>query len=730
MSERIVFWGLCALLLFVPLPIGSVEEWAVFAFEAATIALFLVYLGGKAGAWRRRTSNEAHPRGRPRGGGPRSVDSDDDDCASAETAGRPGPPVGLPAFVKAALGVFLAVSALQLVPLPAVVVALVSPRAYGIYAGLVENGIAAPSAWLTLSLAPAATLAELVLIACYGLFGYLVLRTVRTRARVEALVLVILAAALFQSFYGMAEVFSGHEAILGRPKRYNIGSVTGTFVNRNHLAGFLEMAFPLSLGYLLVKARYFAMEKGLSLRQKILWFGQESIQWAFLLGLVPVFIGVGLVFSKSRSGITVFAITAVLAAVAAASWRAFASEERGGGRIVRLVVAAVLVAAVWLGLGPVIERFSEVDITAEGRRTFYKNTLEMIGDFPLAGTGKGTYVHAYPIYEKVDDGLRLSYAHNDYLEFAAENGAVGGGALAAAGIGLAVWLAAMWRRRRNATAKGIGLGALLGVAAILIHGATDFNLQIPANAVYFTALAMLGVAVLSGDRSGENEGDSHKHLSPWKGLLGAALAVALLVPAGRDFAGFQRLGAYSRARAEARSVESAFPDLEARLAKAAAASPQAVFRVELAHLYVEMARVANEAGRDEERDTFCDRAVDAYTRAIAANPIDAATHFETATAYLLYNYPLMTYQDRAKAYFRQALALKPADETMNLNIIFLYFAWWPTLEDADKAYAADIYRAMAARDPAFPAKLEARWKLSYPSLDNLAAILAELPPGQ
>jgi len=120
---------------------------------------------------------------------------------------------------------------------------------------------------------------ELVLILCYGLFGYLVLRTVRTRRRAEILIVVVLASALFQAFYGMAETFSGHEMIFGRAKRYGLGSVTGTFVNRNHFAGLLEMAFPLSLGYLLVKARYFAMEKGLSLRRRILWFGQESLQW-------------------------------------------------------------------------------------------------------------------------------------------------------------------------------------------------------------------------------------------------------------------------------------------------------------------------------------------------------------------------------------------------------------------------------------------------------------------
>ena len=412
---------------------------------------------------------------------------------------------------------------LQIIPLPAAVVSVLSPRAYAIYAGLVRDAIIAPSSWLTLSLSPSATLAELILILCYGLFGYLVLRTVRSRGRAEILVVVILASALFQAFYGMAETFSGHEMILGRPKRYNLGSVTGTYVNRNHFAGFLEMAFPLSLGYLLVKARYFAMEKGLSLRRRILWFGQESLQWTFLLGLVPVFIGVGLIFSKSRSGIIVLAVTAVLAAVAAASWREFSGEDGEGrgsrgesrrfGRMVRLVVMVVLAAAVWIGIGPIIRRFSEVDISAENRRTFYRNTVEMIGDFPWSGTGKGTYVNAYAMYEKVDDRLRLSFAHNDYLEYASENGVIGGGALILAGIGLVVWLAAMWRRRRSSFAKGIGLGALLGVTAILLHGFTDFNLQITANAVYFTTLAMLGVAVLLARR-----GDMYRRASSSGGL--------------------------------------------------------------------------------------------------------------------------------------------------------------------------------------------------------------------
>jgi len=192
-------------------------------------------------------------------------------------------------------------------------------------------------------------------------------------------------------------------------------------------------------------------------------------------------------------------------------------------------------------------------------------------------------------------------------------------------------------------------------------------------------------------------------------LAAAGLAIVIFVPAVRDFSGFRHLGAYRKARSEARSVESAFPALEARLEKAAAASPLAVFDVELARLYMDMARVANESGRDEDRDMFCDLSVARYGRAIAANPIDAAVHYEMGTVYLFYNFPLMTYQDRARAYFRQALTFKPADETINRNVLFLYYTWWPTLEEADRNYAARLYRDMLARNPAFALDVPVAW---------------------
>jgi hypothetical protein len=44
--------------------------------------------------------------------------------------------------------------------------------------------------------------------------------------------------------------------------------------------------------------------------------------------------------------------------------------------------------------------------------------------------------------------------------------------------------------------RGITLGAMTGVTAILVHSISDFNLHIPANAILFTMLAAIIAAPL------------------------------------------------------------------------------------------------------------------------------------------------------------------------------------------------------------------------------------------
>jgi O-antigen ligase len=457
MISTVIFWGLCAVLVLIPLPFGGDVPWAVFAFECAVFTLAGLHLVSRHLGSKSEEDDEG---------------AEGDDAIDAKAR--------FPFFLKFFLGLFLVITALQIIPLPPAVLKALAPRTAALYRDMGAAG------WRSLSLAPTLSFSELIHFLFYGVFAFLVYRHVRTRRRLEAFTLTLLAVGVFESFYGLAELFGGSQRIFGFQRDYHLGSATGTFINRDHFAGLLEMLFALALGYLLAKADFFGMRRELGLREKILWFAQEKLQRALLCGIVAVVIGLGIVFSRSRSGIFIFFATIVLAAAAVSA----GGQARRSARILRTVAVMVVFAAVAAGVKPVVERFTKENMARDARFGYYANTMKYLRAFP-AGTGLRTFVQAYPMFEtRYEPGL-LDHAHNDYLEALAESGAVGGGALvlfAATGV---VWIFLRWLKRRDPLARGIALGALLGVVALLLHSFTDFNLRIPANAAFFVALFAL-----------------------------------------------------------------------------------------------------------------------------------------------------------------------------------------------------------------------------------------------
>jgi O-antigen ligase len=117
--------------------------------------------------------------------------------------------------------------------------------------------------------------------------------------------------------------------------------------------------------------------------------------------------------------------------------------------------------------------------------------MTMIGQFPFFGVGFGAFGNVYSAYDTTGMEYALVHAHNDYLELLSELGIVGFGLLAFA-VGFILFKSfRTWMARRHPELKGLALGCLASVAAILIHSMTDFNLQIPANAFVFSVVLAL-----------------------------------------------------------------------------------------------------------------------------------------------------------------------------------------------------------------------------------------------
>ena len=136
------------------------------------------------------------------------------------------------------------------------------------------------------------------------------------------------------------------------------------------------------------------------------------------------------------------------------------------------------------------------------------HTLPLIRDFPAFGSGPGTFYVTFPAYRPEKVVNFYDYTHNDYAQIAAETGLVGLGLLGlVVAWSLVVALRAQWIRR-DPLMRGMSFACVMGVASILIHSWVDFNLQIPANAVYFMVLLAFGWISLYLDRRSPQCDDS------------------------------------------------------------------------------------------------------------------------------------------------------------------------------------------------------------------------------
>jgi O-antigen ligase len=127
----------------------------------------------------------------------------------------------------------------------------------------------------------------------------------------------------------------------------------------------------------------------------------------------------------------------------------------------------------------------------------------MFRDFPVFGTGLGTFKYAYFLYGH-EEGW-VNHAHNEYLEALAEQGILTFVVLIALLSFLAYSLLRMWISRRHPEIKPAVLGVLTALFAAFFHSFFDFSLRIPANAFLFITLLALGLKLATHRRDFSDE---------------------------------------------------------------------------------------------------------------------------------------------------------------------------------------------------------------------------------
>ncbi len=322
--------------------------------------------------------------------------------------------------------------------------------------------------------------AELIRLLVYATVFFVILNNLHAQAYTQVIAFVLVFLAMAISAYAIYQFITGSDYVWHFIKPYKHRG-SGTYINPNHLAGFLEMLLPIALGYVLA--------------------GRQKPVTKVLLGYAALVIVFGLGVTVSR-GSWVAAGLSLLLFFGLLAWN---SNYRlpALALFALLVVACIYFAPRSYFLERRIQRaISQVgDIETDTRYELWNATARMWQDNLWFGVGPGHFDYCFRKYRPESIQARPDRAHNDYLNTLADWGLVGGTIVAVAGVLFWAGVLKAWSRVRRLTQGDLGYtssnrfafvtGAALGLVALLLHAWVDFNMHIPANAILAVTLAAL-----------------------------------------------------------------------------------------------------------------------------------------------------------------------------------------------------------------------------------------------
>lgn len=447
---------LYAVILLAPLPLGGNQPLAILALElTAGLACAWVFLE------RRRLAN----------------------------------PFRVPPGLAVPAGLWIALGLCQLVPVPSAWLGVLAPARSAaqrtLSAALPDLG----TALAPVSVSPADTLDALLRLTACVLFGVAAFHAFARRRHLVQLAGVITASAAFQALYGAAELIHGRQQIFGFVKQHYLESATGTFINRNHFAGFLALALPFALTLALRGPRTDGPARS-GWRGRLLNLlnasGALGAKRWLAVAAVPAIIA-GVFLSASRGGL----LAALAGATIVLGWRRGVRARLGLALVFALPALLLSLQPSLTPLAPG-ERFldlnEQIRQSDAGRPAVWQTSLRIAADHLVLGTGFGTFETVFRPAAAPSIKLHYRHAHSDWLQLLVEAGLPG----------FVLLLLLAWgvvRAGHTATRRGdrLELAVLAALVAVGVHALVDFPLRIPAIAALVAIL--IGVRGATADRA-------------------------------------------------------------------------------------------------------------------------------------------------------------------------------------------------------------------------------------
>jgi tetratricopeptide (TPR) repeat protein len=389
---------------------------------------------------------------------------------------------------------FLTWTLMQCLPMPLDILAALSP-----YRERILSDTAALAGlelkWSAISYDSRTSMAWWVFLLTLFLFYRVLKHSLSDARRLKQVLRVVMLLAALEALYGIVQALVPWVGVLGSDASA-FDNARGTFINRNHFAGFLEMVFPLCLGYTCTFIRWGRQPEKVKLKQM---FSSDYPAPPLALGVVLAILLVALIFSRSKAGIVAAGIGFFVFALLVRLGHGRFSTGLGIGMAASF--GLTLIYSFRIGLDSVFQRFLRIG-AATDRFQVWQDAWPMAVDHPL-GIGLANFKQVFPVYRIQTPGDAIfEYAHNDYLQLLVEAGWPGVVLVVSAFIifvTIAVLKVARMRPFRDPLRFFAAAGAVSGLISIGFHSLFDFNLQIPSNCIYFVLLLAIVRACTQND---------------------------------------------------------------------------------------------------------------------------------------------------------------------------------------------------------------------------------------
>ena len=469
---------------------------------------------------------------------------------------------------------------------------------------------------------------ELIRVLVYALLFFVIVNNLHGQNHAQIITLSLVFLAMGISCYAISQFATKSNHVWHLTSPYQ-GRGMGTYICPNHLAGFLEMLLPVALALLLA--------------------GRHGHVTKIFIGYASLVILAGIAVTVSRGGWIATAIALTIFFLLLLT--------RRGYRIQSALLLVVLVSVALLFIpkaGYVRDQtgkiFTEKGYIGDARFELWRPTIQMWRDNFWFGVGPGQFDHRFREYRPENIQLRQVRAHNDFLNTLADWG-IAGAALVAFALASLSWGAIQTWKVVGSAASGFGknrsnkfavlVGASIGLLAIFLHSAVDFNMHIPANAI----LAVTLMAILTAHLRFATE-------RYWAVAASLKWAVSIFLLAGVSYLGLQVVRQANENLWMGRADhELLFSDARmAALKKAFQAEPK---KFETTFRIAEELRTESLEG-NAGYEKLAQQAMDWYARGMRLNPHDGYNFLFYGVCLDL----LERYQE-SPAYFKRAEELDP-----------------------------------------------------------------------